>query len=224
VKDIWSIGQEFFRWEVAIAVAGSILGIDPFDQPDVEASKQKTSALTEAFAATGSLPHEEPIFRENGVALYADPRNAADLGRQNTLTAYLRNHLGRVQAGDYVALLAYVERDPEHVRALDSIRTRIRDRTLAATCLGFGPRFQHSTGQVYKGGPNSGVFLQITCDDPVDVDVPGQPFSFGVVKAAQALGDFDVLADRGRRLLRVHLKAVDSGLTHLVQAMEAALA
>ena len=136
------------------------------------------------------MPEEEPMFRENGLALYADPRNAAELGRHNTLSGYLKSHFGRVhggtKVGDYVALLAYIERNEAHTQALTGMRTRIRDKTRAATCLGFGPRFQHSTGQAYKGGPNSGVFLQITCDDPADIDVPGHSYSFGVVKAAQA--------------------------------------
>ena len=151
VKDIWHIGQEFFRWEIATAVAGEIIGIDPFGQPDVEASKVKTSALTEAYEKSHSLPKEEPVFRENGVALYADPRNAAELGRHNTLAGYLKSHFGRVKAGDYVALLPYIRRDETHTRAMTAMRTRIRDKTHAATCLGFGPRFQHSTGQAYKG-------------------------------------------------------------------------
>jgi transaldolase/glucose-6-phosphate isomerase len=223
VKDIWHIGQEFFRWEIATAVAGAIIGIDPFDQPDVEASKDKTRALTEAYEASHSLPKETPIFRENGLAVYADPRNAADLGRHNTLSGYLKTHLGRARAGDYVALLAYIQRNSKHTQALTAIRARIRDRTHAATCLGFGPRFQHSTGQAHKGGPNSGVFLQITCDDPVDIDVPGHSYSFGVVKAAQARGDLDVLVERGRRALRVHLKDVDAGLAELARALDTAL-
>jgi transaldolase/glucose-6-phosphate isomerase len=223
VKDIWHIGQEFFRWEIATAVAGKIIGIDPFDQPDVEASKAKTSALTEAYETSHSLPKEEPVFRENGVALYADPRNAAELGRHNTLAGYLRSHFGRVKAGDYVALLPYIQRDERHMRAVTAMRTRIRDKTHAATCLGFGPRFQHSTGQGYKGGPNSGVFLQVTCDDPVDIDVPGHSYSFGVVKAAQARGDLDVLVERDRRALRVHVKDVDAGLAELARAIDEAL-
>lgn len=223
VKDIWHIGQEFFRWEIAVAVAGAIIGIDPFDQPDVEASKDRTRALTEAYEKSQSLPDEEALFRENGLALYADPRNAAALGRHNTLTGYLKGHFTQVHTGDYVALLAYIERNESHMRTLTSMRTRIRDRTRAATCLGFGPRFQHSTGQAYKGGPNSGVFLQITCDDPVDIDVPGHSYSFGVVKAAQAGGDLAVLVDRGRRALRVHIKNVDAGLAKLAQAMDEAL-
>jgi transaldolase / glucose-6-phosphate isomerase len=227
VKDIWHIGQEFFRWEIATAVAGAIIGIDPFDQPDVEASKDKTRALTEEYEKSHSLPKEEPVFHENGLALYADPRNAAELGQHNTLSGYLRSHFGRVhagaEAGDYVALLAYIERNEAHTQALTAMRARIRDRTHAASCLGFGPRFQHSTGQAYKGGPNSGVFLQVTCDDPADIDVPGHSYSFGVVKAAQAQGDLEVLVERGRRAMRVHLRDVDAGLAELSRAMDAAL-
>jgi transaldolase/glucose-6-phosphate isomerase len=227
VKDIWHIGQEFFRWEIATAVAGAIIGIDPFNQPDVESSKNKTRALTDDYEKSHRLPEETPVFRENGVALYADPRNGAELGRHNTLTGYLKSHFGRVHAGaklgDYVALLAYVERNEVHTQTLNAMRARIRDKTRAATCLGFGPRFQHSTGQAYKGGPNSGVFLQITCDDRIDLDVPGHSYSFGVVKAAQASGDLEVLVERGRRALRVHLKDVDTGLAELAHAVDSAL-
>ncbi len=227
VKDIFHIGQEFFRWEIATAVAGAIIDIDPFDQPDVEASKIKTRVLTDEYEKSHKLPIEEPVFRENGLALYADPRNAAALGQHNTLVGYLKSHFHRVHAGeaygDYVALLAYIRRDELHTQALTGIRTRIRDKTRAATCLGFGPRFQHSTGQAYKGGPNSGVFLQVTCDDPIDINVPGHSYSFGVVKAAQARGDLEVLVERGRRALRVHLKEVDAGLVELARAMDAAL-
>jgi transaldolase / glucose-6-phosphate isomerase len=223
VKDIWHVGQEFIRWEIATSVAGAIIGINPFDQPDVEASKDKTRALTEDYEKSHRLPKEEPIFRENGLALYADPRNAAEMGRHNTMSGYLKSHFGRVHAGDYVALLAYIERGDATTQALTAMRTRIRDKTHAATCLGFGPRFQHSTGQAYKGGPNSGVFLQVTCDDAADIDVPGHSYSFGVVKAAQARGDLEVLAERGRRALRVHLKDVDTGLADLARAMDAAL-
>ena len=227
VRDIWHIGQEFFRWEIATSVAGAIIGIDPFNQPDVEASKDKTRALTDDFEKSHRLPAEVPVFRENGLALYADPRNAAELGRQNTLVGYLKSHFGRVHAGaksgDYVALLAYIERNERHTQVLTEMRTRIRDRTHVATCLGFGPRFQHSTGQAYKGGPNSGVFLQVTCDDLADIDVPGHSYSFGVVKAAQASGDLEVLVERGRRALRVHLKDVDAGLVELARAIDTAL-
>jgi transaldolase/glucose-6-phosphate isomerase len=197
--------------------------MDPFDQPDVEASKDKTRTLTEDYEKSHSLPAEAAVFRENGLALFADPRNAAQLGRHNTLAGYLKSHLGRLRAGDYVALLAYIQRNRANTQALTAMRTHIRDRTHIATCLGFGPRFQHSTGQAYKGGPNSGVFLQITCDDPADIDVPGHSYSFGVVKAAQARGDLEVLVERGRRALRVHLSDVDAGLSELAHAMEVAL-
>ena len=223
VRDLWHIGQEFFLWEIATAVAGAIIGIDPFDQPDVEASKLKTRALTEAYETSHRLPDEAPLFRENGVALYADPRNAAELGQHGTLAGYLKSHFGRVHAGDYVALLAYIQRDGANTDLLNAIRARIRDKTHAATAAGYGPRFQHSTGQAYKGGPNSGVFLQITSDDPTDIGVPGHSYSFGVVKAAQARGDLEVLAERGRRALRVHLTDSGHGLAELERAIGEAL-
>jgi transaldolase / glucose-6-phosphate isomerase len=223
LPDIWHIGQEFFRWEIATAVAGAIIGIDAFNQPDVEASKIKTRALTEQYEKDGQLPAEQPVFRENGVAIYADKKNAAAIGQHNTLTAYIRSHLNRSGAGDYVALLAYIERNAAHTKTLQAIRTQIRDRTHNATCLGFGPRFLHSTGQAYKGGPNSGVFLQITCDDPADLPVPGAKYSFGVVKAAQARGDLGVLEERDRRAVRVHLSDVEKGLTELARVVNQAL-
>ncbi len=223
VKDIWDIGQEFFRWEIATAVAGSIIGINPFDQPDVEASKIKTHALTDSYEKTHTLPTQEPVYQENGISLYADPRNAEQLGRHNTLDGYLKSHFGRIEAGDYAAFLAYVERDPAHIDTIGEMRSFVRDQTRAATCVGFGPRFQHSTGQAYKGGPNTGVFLQITCDDAHDLDIPGHGYTFGVVKAAQARGDLEVLDERERRTLRVHLKDVDSGLPDLARAVQQAL-
>ncbi|MGH7359697.1 MAG: bifunctional transaldolase/phosoglucose isomerase, partial [Candidatus Rokuibacteriota bacterium] len=192
VPDPYHIGAEFFRWEMATAVAGAVLGIHPFDQPDVEASKVATRRLTEAFERSGRLPAETPIAEAEGLRLFADPRNAAELaGAERTLPGLLRAHLGRIRPGDYAALLAYVEMTDEHEATLRAIRTRIRDRHRVATCVGFGPRFLHSTGQAYKGGPNTGVFLQVTCDDAADLPVPGQRYTFGVVKAAQAQGDFE---------------------------------
>jgi transaldolase/glucose-6-phosphate isomerase len=135
----------------------------------------------------------------------------------------LKAHFARIGAGDYFAVLGYIQMNAEHEKKLQSMRHAIRDKKHVATCLGFGPRFLHSTGQAYKGGPNSGVFLQITCDDAVDLPVPGQQYTFGVVKAAQARGDFQVLADRGRRALRVHLQDVESGLRTLGTAVQKAL-
>ncbi|MEO8926537.1 MAG: bifunctional transaldolase/phosoglucose isomerase, partial [Caulobacteraceae bacterium] len=220
--------QEFFRWEVAVAVAGAVIGINPFDQPDVEASKVKTRALTGAYEKTGALAPETPVFVANGIALYADPANAEALGKAagvQTLEAWLRAQLLRAHPGDYIGLLAYIDRDPRHIAALQAIRAKILDHRKVATVLGFGPRFLHSTGQAYKGGPNSGVFLQITHKAAADIAVPGRAISFGVVEAAEARGDFEVLAERGRRLLRIDLGAdVDAGLRHLAHALERAFA
>jgi len=226
--DLYNLGQEMFRWEIATAVAGSIIGINAFNQPDVEASKIATRKLTTEYEKTGSLPAESPILTDGGAELYTDETNAAALakaaGSDKTLAGYLRAHLNRLGAGDYFALLAYVEMNDPHERTLQAIRQGIRDRKRVATCLGFGPRFLHSTGQAYKGGPNSGVFLQVTCDDAADLPVPGQKYTFGAVKAAQARGDFQVLAERGRRALRIHLKDVEKGLASLQAAVQKALA
>jgi len=204
----YDLAQEFVRWEIATAIAGAVIGINPFNQPDVEASKIATRTLTSQFETTGTLPGETPFFEGDGVKLFADPANVDALEKaagSPSLASYLGAHLDRLGAGDYFALLAYVEMNDAHETALQRIRHRVRDHRRVATCLGFGPRFLHSTGQCYKGGPNSGVFLQITCDDARDLQVPGQRYTFGVVKAAQARGDFQVLADRKRRALRVHL-------------------
>jgi len=224
VNDTYDLGQEFFRWEIATAVAGSIIGINAFNQPDVEASKIETRKLTTEYEKTGSLPDEKSIFAQNSIQLFADPKNANALGSGQSLTDYLRTHLARIGAGDYFAVLGYVEMNDAHEAQLQEIRHAVRDARHVATCLGFGPRFLHSTGQAYKGGPNSGVFLQITRDDANDVPVPGQKYTFGVVKAAQARGDFQVLADRGRRALRVHLgRDVNAGLSSLSKAVREAL-
>jgi transaldolase/glucose-6-phosphate isomerase len=225
VHDRMQLGQEFFRWEMATAVAGSIIGINPFDQPDVEAAKVKTRELTEAYQKTGALPEERAFLEGEGIKLFADPRNEAALKPQATnLTGALKAHFGRIGQGDYAALLAYVERSKTHIDIVQRIRRTIRDRTKVATCVGFGPRFQHSTGQAYKGGPNSGVFLQITCDDAEDLPVPGQSYTFGIVKTAQACGDYNVLAERGRRALRAHITGdLGAGLAALSRAIEQAL-
>ncbi|HVH86596.1 MAG TPA: bifunctional transaldolase/phosoglucose isomerase [Terriglobales bacterium] len=220
VLDKYDLGQEFFRWEIATAVAGSVIAINPFNQPDVEASKVATRELTRQYEETGSLSGESPILEDQGIKLYADEKYAGKLtiaaGKEKSLPAYLRAHLNSIGPGDYAALLAYIPMNDANQSALQTTRTAIRDRKRSATCLGFGPRFLHSTGQAYKGGPNTGVFLQITCDDALDLPVPGQKFTFGVVKAAQARGDFQVLGKRNRRALRVHLgKDVAAGLATL---------
>lgn len=228
VTEPYDLGQEFFRWEMATAVAGSIIGINPFNQPDVEESKVATRKLTAEYEKTGSLPSETPILEEDGIRLFADNKNAdliiKSAGRDRSLTGYIRAHLNRLGARDYFALLAYIEMNNAHENQLQTIRHIVRDKKRVATCLGFGPRFLHSTGQAYKGGPNIGVFLQITCDDPLDLPVPGQKYTFGIVKAAQARGDIQVLAERNRRVIRVHLGSdVESGLSRLQQAIESAL-
>lgn len=228
----YELGREFFRWEIATAVAGSVLGINPFNQPDVEASKVAARKLTSEYEKSGALPAETPIVIDQGIKLFADAANQRTLLEKvkngnslQGLTGILRAYFGQLKPGDYFALLAYVEMNQAHEEKLQAIRHAVRDARRVATCLGFGPRFQHSTGQAYKGGPNTGVFLQVTCDDAADLPVPGHKFTFGVVKAAQARGDFQVLAERKRRLLRAHLDAdVGAGLATLQRAVTEALA
>jgi transaldolase / glucose-6-phosphate isomerase len=224
VKNTYNLGQEFFRWEIATAVAGAIIGINAFNQPDVEASKIETRKLTSEYESTGKLPPESPFFEAEGLKFYADPKNVAALRGAATLRDLMKLHLDRINAGDYFGVLAYITMNEANEGALQVIRHKVRDAKKVATVLGFGPRFLHSTGQAYKGGPDTGVFLQITCDDKIDFPVPGQKYTFGVVKAAQARGDFAVLAERGRRALRVHIgKNVIKDLAKLSIAMEEAL-
>jgi hypothetical protein len=191
--DRYALGAEFFRWEFATAVAGAVLRVNPFDQPDVEAAKVVTRRLAAEYEQAGALPEEQAGVFEKQVA---------DL-------------IGQLRDGDYFALLAFIEMTQTHRNALESIRGLVRDRRKVATTVGFGPRYLHSTGQAHKGGPNNGVFLMITCDDPEDVPVPGQRYTFGIIKRLQARGDHEVLASRGRRVLRVHVKDVESGLRDL---------
>ncbi|MGO4711215.1 bifunctional transaldolase/phosoglucose isomerase [Bradyrhizobium sp. 2TAF24] len=227
VTDPLHIGQEFFRFEIATAVAGAVIGINPFDQPDVEAAKIKTRELIAAFDRSGALPAEAAVITDGAIAVYTDEANAAALrkaGADGSLHSWLKAHLGRIRPGDYAALLAYLDRDTAHLDAAHDLRMAVRDRKHVATCVGFGPRFLHSTGQAYKGGPDSGVFLQITADDAADLAVPGHKASFGVIKAAQARGDFDVLTERGRRALRLHVKGdLAKGLATIRAAIDAAL-
>jgi glucose-6-phosphate isomerase len=190
--DRYGLGAEFYRWEFATAIAGAVLGVNPFDQPDVEAAKIVTRRLAGEFEKTGTLSDDEPV-------------------QAGSITALL----DQLHDGDYFAILAFIEMSHENRSALDSVRGFVRDRRKVATTLGFGPRYLHSTGQAHKGGPNSGVFLVITCDDADDLPVPDQRYSFGTIKRLQARGDFEVLASRGRRVLRVHLKDVAKGLRDL---------
>ena len=220
IDEPYRLARLFFLWEMATAVAGATLKINPFDQPDVEAAKIKTRALMEAG---GTKQSEKPLVESDGVSVYADASDASALAGATTLEACLKAHFARAKPGDYVALLAFIERNAANAAEIDAMRAAIRDKTGAAACLGFGPRFLHSTGQAYKGGPNSGVFLQITGDHAHDIVVPGKGYSFGAVIDAQAAGDLAVLAERGRRALRVHLHDVADGLRTLRRAVETAL-
>ncbi|MGA2572067.1 MAG: bifunctional transaldolase/phosoglucose isomerase [Terracidiphilus sp.] len=228
IDDLYEIFGQFFTWEIATVVAGAVMGINPFDQPDVESAKVETRALTAEYEKTGKLPERTPFLVDEGIGLYATDAYAAKLkasAASEALSGILRAHLDRLGAGDYFATLAFLPMFDEHEAAIQEFRHKVRDKKRVATCLGFGPRFLHSTGQDYKGGPNTGVFLQITADHGVDLDIPGQKFSFGVVIDAQAAGDLAVLEARGRRALRVHLGAdVAAGLRTLSAAVSAALA
>jgi transaldolase/glucose-6-phosphate isomerase len=219
LNDTCELGQEFFRWEIATAVAGSILGINPFNQPDVEASKVATRKLTAAFEETGELPEESPILEEGELRLFTDAANEKVIATEamsRSFEDYLAAHLARIHPGDYFAINAYVEMNEDNREELQAIRHTIRDWKRVATTLGFGPRFLHSTGQLHKGGPNTGVFLQITSEDAEDLSVPGQKYTFGVLKRFQAQGDFEVLAERKRRVLRIHIGPdVKAGLEQL---------
>jgi transaldolase/glucose-6-phosphate isomerase len=220
---IEDLGQEFFRWEFATAVAGAVMRINPFNQPDVEAAKIEARKLTDRYERTGSLAPEHAFFTENGISLFSGDEYISDLKRKlehESLAGYLKSHIAHIAENDYFALLAYVEMNEGNQAILAGIREKVLSATGAATCLGFGPRFLHSTGQAYKGGADNGVFLQVTSDDEFDLPVPGQKYSFGVVKAAQSRGDFQVLLDRGRRALRVHLGSqVANDLTRLSELL-----
>jgi transaldolase/glucose-6-phosphate isomerase len=214
------IGQEFFRWEIATAIAGAVIGIDPFDQPDVEDAKISTRKLIDAYEASGALEPETPVFETADFALFAaegDGILSADPAE------LLRRHFAGLEAGDYAGFLAYIERDVANSDYIEGIRVAVRDAKRVATVAGFGPRFLHSTGQAYKGGPATGAFLTITRDADPDLAVPGRKASFGIVQVAQARGDMKVLAARGRCVLRVHLKAGGGGMDALKAAIFAAL-
>jgi transaldolase/glucose-6-phosphate isomerase len=217
LNDPLDFGQEFFRWEIATATAGSILGINPFDQPNVQESKDNTNRLLDTVREQGELPEEKPALVEAPLSLYA-PKAAG------TIVETLQRFLTQARAGDYVALMAYLTEDWATEQALQAIRLQLRDSLRLATTLGYGPRFLHSTGQFHKGGPNTGLFLQLTSDDAVDLPVPGQPYTFAIFKRSEALGDLEALHKHQRRVIRIHLGAdVGKGLAALEQAIKAAL-
>jgi transaldolase/glucose-6-phosphate isomerase len=223
LNDKYQLGQAFFLFEMAIATAGAVIGINPFDQPDVEAAKVKARELTDVYEKSGGATEEKPVFSHDGIALFAEGNNAVVLRGANTLAQAMKAHLNGISDGDYFSLLAFLQHTDKNADLLQEIRMRVRDKKHVATCLEFGPRYLHSTGQAYKGGPNSGVFVEITCDHPNDLSIPGRKATFALVEKAQALGDLAVLNERGRRALRVHLTDAESGLASLRVAVEEAL-
>jgi transaldolase / glucose-6-phosphate isomerase len=220
------LGAEFFRWEFATAVAGVALGINAFDQPNVQESKDYTKKYLAEYTEKGKLPEDILLLEEDGIKLYVDQKNKEVFEKAGVkgLDAAVKAHLDRIKEGDYFATNAYIDRTPQLEAKLDELRLSVMEKKHVATTVGFGPRFLHSTGQLHKGGPNKGVFLQVTSEDAKDVAIPAEKFTFGVLKQAQALGDFLALSNRDRRLLRVHLPAdVEKGLARIKKAFEAAL-
>lgn len=220
LADPLDVGAEFVRWEVATAAAGIVLGIDPFDQPNVQESKDATTELLEAYRARGALPQPMPLVSEPGLAVTAEPAALGDA--PVTVEGAVAHLVGLLRGGrDYLAILAYLPPDRSVVDRLQALRRRLRDTTGAATTLGFGPRFLHSTGQLHKGGADNGVYLQLTADPAKDLPIPGWEESFGTLIAAQALGDLTSLQRRGRRALRLHMADLDDGLTRLGRMVDA---
>jgi len=218
LHDTLDLGEEFYLWELATAIAGKVLGIDPFDQPNVQESKDNTKHLLEVYKKQRELPEQDLIAQDHGLKVYCDPETRDHLDAGLSLDAIIAAHLRRANAGDYVAMLDYVQEKSEHEQILQAIRTHLRDVLRVATTAGYGPRFLHSTGQLHKGGPPSGVFIQVTADNAVDVPLPGEPFTFGILKQAQELGDFQSLSSRHRRAIGVHLgEDVEAGLKVLLE-------
>lgn len=216
LTDVYDLGAEFFLWEFATAFAAWRMAINPFDQPNVQESKDATRALLDVFNRQGELPSQTSITSEGSLTVYADERLGAEVTADNSVADVVQQHLARTKPGDYVAVLAYVEETPEIDSAIQAIRDRLREATRCATTTGYGPRFLHSTGQLHKGGPDSGVFIQLTAPDTTDFAVPGETYSFSVLKDAQAQGDFESLLAHGRRAIRVDLgDDVVAGLTNL---------
>jgi len=228
LPNTYAMAGEFFRWEYGAAVAGKVLEINPFDEPNVTESKENTARLLNYYNISG-LPPSEHAFKESNVELFADEkmlRLLSELCLQHNynsgdLTGMLAAFINSTMAGDYFALLAYLPMTTEVTTALEELRRRLRHSTRRAVTLGFGPRYLHSTGQFHKGGPNSGNFIQLTCDDAQDVDIPGEMFTFGVLKAAQAAGDLEALRHKDRRAIRLHISDdIMKGLDILMKAID----
>lgn len=233
LTDAYGIGGEFFRWEYATGIAGRLLGINPFDEPNVTESKQATGRLLDHYIAHGALPAVTPVIERDGLALYTDPAMSKTLRRlcdqhqfdASTISGLLAAQINTTNAGDYFAILAYLPMTDALAVQLEDARRRLRHTSKRAVTIGYGPRFQHSTGQLHKGGANNGIFIQITGDDAHDLLIPGQPYTFGVLKAAQAGGDLEALHSKGRRALRLHVGGdAVAGIDALIAAIELAAA
>ena len=223
LSDVYDLGREFFRWEVATAIAGALFQVNPFDEPNVAESKENTARLLGEFEAMGRLSEPRAISTYNGLSLFAEGDVAAGLG-SGSLTEQFKEYVTSVRRSDYIAIMAYFQPTSEGSRTLTRMRVKLRDALGVATTLGYGPRFLHSTGQVHKGGPNRGVFLQLTTDDHTDLPIPGRTYGFSVLKHAQALGDLQSLQSRELRVVRIHLGSdVIGGLENLEQLLELAL-
>lgn len=202
-----ALAAEFVRWEIATAVAGALLHINPFDEPNVQQAKDATGSLLDRVRAQGALPVPPPDRTDHGVALTLTPAARQQLGGQRP-----ESLLALVQPGDYVALLAYLAPAPAVDEEAGRFRAAVRDRTRAATMFGYGPRYLHSTGQLHKGGPGTGVFVLVSAEAAMDLPIPGQQYTFATLELAQALGDFSSLAAAGRRAVHIHLAASDPAL------------
>lgn len=221
LHDLLDLGEEFYLWEMATAIAGAIIGIDSFDQPNVQESKDNTKHYLEVYKKNGSLPDQELGAEGRGLTAYCDAETVTQLASSGSIEAFVTAHLSRAHGGDYVALLDYIMETSEHEEVIQAIRTHLRDALRVATTTGYGPRFLHSTGQLHKGGPASGVFIQITADNSTDLPLPNEPFTFGVLKQAQALGDFQSLSSRHRRAIRLHLGTdVAAGLATILEIVQ----
>ena len=201
LNDLYELGAEFFEWEFATAVAGWRLGINPFDQPNVQEAKDATKELLSAFARRGQLDPRNTVASDELITIYSGD----DAPEVESVAEVLKNYLATIKPGDYIAFLNYIEETPETDRDFQELRTELRDKTHCATTVGYGPRFLHSTGQLHKGGPDTGVFFQIVANDAVDFAIPGEPYTFSILKQAQALGDFRALVKRGRRVIGIDL-------------------
>ena len=227
LNSVMGIGGDFLRWEIATATAGAVIGVDPFDEPNVTEAKVATKAVLDRFLETGAFEAPRPVASGNGLTVEAPPTIAGDLGGRagREPAAWLPALLTLAQPGDYVALLAYMHRTPERHERIERLRLALRNTSHLATTSGWGPRFLHSTGQFHKGGPNTGLFVQLVCEEGDDVAIPGEKYGFGALRHAQAAGDYEVLAKRGRRVIRVNLGSeVERGLDALIAVVESGVA